>query len=188
MIESFYEESSHVINEKGERNKYLTFKVFSIIFIVLSVIYLILVLSNVEIGNLIPFIFPLIFLVSWAVFFGIFKNRFYVDYDYTIVTGSVRFSKIIMNTKRKSIAIFDCSDIEKIGKYNSDTFNNYKKMPELKLNILTKNSNASENKDFYYIVCKVNGEKKFYLLECSKTFLVNLIKYAGKGVLERDFV
>lgn len=188
MIETFYEESSHVQNEKGERNKYVAFHVFSIIFIVLSVIFLIFVLANVEINNLIPFIFPFLFLVSWAVFFGIFKNRFYVDYDYTLVTGSIRFSKVIMNKKRKNIASFECSDIEKIGKYNSETFNQYKKMPNMKLNILTKNGNATEKKDFYYIVCKVSGEKKFFLLECSKTFLVNVLKYSGKSVLERDFV
>ena len=123
------------------------------------------------------------FLAS-GILLGRFKDRFYVDYDYTFITGTIRFSKVIKNIKRKHIVSFETSDIEKIGKYGSETFNRYSLMPGIKSVVLTSNSIADENKEFYYIVANVNGEKKIYILECTETFIVNVLKFSKRSVLD----
>ena len=92
-----------------------------------------------------------LFLVS-GILLGRLKDKFYVDYDYTFISGTIRFSKVIKNIKRKFIVSFDTSDIEKIGKYGSETYKRYSIMPGVKTQILTSNNVAEDNKEFFYIV------------------------------------
>ena len=125
--------------------------------------------------------------LATGIILGILKNRFYVEYDYTFVTGSIRFSKVIKNAKRKFIVKFECSDIEKIGKVGSGTFSKYYKMPGVTAKILTSNPNPAEKKDFYYIVANTNGDKVIYILECTEMFMVQVLKFSNRLVLEEDF-
>ena len=125
------------------------------------------------------------FLAS-GIILGKIKNKFYVDYDYTFVTGSIRISKVIANVKRRHIISFETSQIEMIGKYDSDTFNKYNSMPGLSKQIFTSNVSPDNGKDFYYIV--VNSASKYlFVLECTETFIVQILKFAGKSILEKDF-
>ena len=115
---------------------------------------------------------------------GKFKDKFYVDYDYTIISGSIRFSKVIKEIKRKHIVSFEASEIEKIGKYGSELFEKYSRMPDVKTVILTSNITPEEKKEFYYLVVNKDGEKKMYVLECTETFIVNILKFAKRTVLD----
>ena len=130
---------------------------------------------------------PMAMFITSGVVLGKLKNRFYVDYDYIFVSGSIRFSKVIKNINRKFIVKFECSDIEKIGKIGSGTFNKYNGMPDIKRMILTSNAEPDEGKDFFYIVANVEEEKKLFILECTETFMVNVLKFSRKTVLEEDY-
>ena len=118
---------------------------------------------------------------------GRIKDKFYVDYDYTFITGSIRFSRVIKNVKRKKVLFFETNNIEKIGRYGSNTFSRYDAMPDKKKIYLTSNSEPAEGKAFYYMVVNVNGQKYLLILECSDVFLVNILKFTGKLVFEDDF-
>lgn len=195
MKEIFYEESSMVNNVKSATVKYNIFKGVSIGSYVFMVLWIIFFFSFATfdsenpnwIGLIILFIFPFaLFLVS-GILFGRMKNKLYVDYDYTFVTGSIRIAKVIKNTKRKFLFKFDTAAIEKIGKYGTNTYNKYKSMPGVSEIILTLNETPGDGKDFYYIVAVVNGDKKLMVFDCTELFIVNVLKFTNKGVLEEEF-
>lgn len=192
MQEVFYEESATIQNQKSAARKYNTFNIFSIVFYSLMIIWLIISINFAPVGGgfLPAFIFIVLpfamFLVS-GILFGKFKNKFYVDYDYTFVTGSIRISKVIKNIKRRFIVMFETSSIEKIGKYGSETYQTYENMQGIVRYIFTSNSIASDGKDLYYIVASINSEKTLMILECSELFIVNILKFSNKNILEKEF-
>ena len=191
MQEVFYEESSRVQNERGASIRYNIVNALSIFSYVCMIIWFILVCSffswegNVLI-NLILVLLPFAILLVCGMLLGKYRNKLYVDYDYTFVNGSIRFSKVIKNIKRKFIAKFDCSKIEKIGKITSETFNRYKLIPNIKTVVLTSNDVASDGKSFFYIVANIEDTKTIFILECSETFMINVLKFSNKMVLEEE--
>lgn len=192
MREIFYEESAEIQNKKSASTKYNIFKVLSIVSYVLFVLWCVIVLTIYPLsGNvlvdIIGIILPMLAFLPSGIILGRIKNKFYVEYDYTFVSGSIRFSKIIKNTKRKLIIKFDVSSIEKLGKYGSQTFNKYEAMPGINKLILTSNYEATSGKDFYYLVINYAGAKKLLILECTEIFMVNILKFASKNIIEEDF-
>ena len=193
MKEIFYEESASLINFKSEAVKFNLLKVFSILSYVLLGVWL-MIMMHFPLGegsqiiiSIILILIPSILFVVTGIIFGKVKNRFCVEYDYTFVSGSIRFSKVIKNNKRKFIVKFECSDIEKIGKVGSETFEKYYSMPGVSKSILTGNATAMENKDFYYLVVNIEGDKRIYIIECTETFFINILKFTSKRILEEDF-
>ena len=60
-------------------------------------------------------------------------------------------------------------------------------MPGVTKMIFTSNYTATEGKDFYYIVANVDGDKKLMIFECTELFIVNILKFSNKTVLEEEF-
>lgn len=197
MIDVFCEETAICLNAAAEKKKYYVFKVLSIIFFIISVLLILIVLytydfSKISEGsllvNILFLVLPVLSGISIGILFLIFKNRYCVDYDYTFVSGSIRISKIIKEIKRKNLYKFESSAIEKIGKYGSDSYNGYIKLPNVKVVAATSNKNPAQNKEFFYMV--VNGldqHKIILILECSETFIANVLKFANRYVLEKDY-
>ena len=192
MQELFYEESANMAEGRSAKTKYYIFKVLSIISYVLFGVWLFLFImlypftgsaGQIILGMVFALLPAIIFLIS-GILLGKFKDKFYVDYDYTIVSGTIRFSKVIKEIKRKHIVSFDASDIEKIGKYGSELFEKYSLMPDVKTVILTSNVSPAEKKEFYYMVVNKDGEKKMYVLECTELFIVNVLKFAKRTVVD----
>ena len=192
MKEIFYEESAEIQNRRSASTKYNVLKTVSILSYVLLCVWIMLVFVGYEFsGNILVHIIivliPAIMFFLSGFFLGKLKNKFYVDYDYTFVTGSIRIAKVIKNIKRRFVIKFDASDIEKLGKYGSDTYHKYEKMPGIAKFILTSNVSASDGKEFYYLVVNVDGVKKLLILECTETLMVNILKFANKTIIEEDF-
>lgn len=192
MQELFYEETAALQNVGSAKTKYYLIKTFSILSYCIAVLWFVLELTFFPLeGNMllnilfaaIPFA---IFLIS-GIMLGKIKDRLYVDYDYTFVSGSIRFSRVIKNVKRKSVLLFDTQNIEKIGKYGSTTYTKYAALPNKKQIFLTSNQEPAEDKDFYYMVVNVKGQKYFLILECTELFLSNILKYTGRMFFEDDF-
>ncbi|MBE7083684.1 MAG: hypothetical protein E7373_03670 [Clostridiales bacterium] len=193
MQEIFYEESAKIQNEKSATIKYRLFQIFSIISYVLLVGWILFgILPYTPSGNVLLdilfLVIPLVMFFCSGFFLGRLKNKFYVDYDYTFVSGSIRFSKVIKNINRKFIIKFDSHEIEKLGKYGSETFEKYSQMPGISKSILTSNYTPSEGKAFYYLIANTAGDKKLFIIECSETFIFNIMKFANKSILDEEFV
>lgn len=192
MREEIYEESSSVKNHRAASAKYNTCSTAAFICYVLAAVWAfhIFMLYDFSKGelvlNILFAVFPLVFLIGAAILINILKNKFYADFDYAIVSGSIRFSKIIKNKKRKFIAIFDAKDIDHMGKIGSKTFMNYMKMSDVKKIVLTSNRVPNEGCDFYYIAVVVKGVRTLFVLECTKHLLYVILQYSRKGILDED--
>ncbi len=192
MQEVFYEETAALQSVGAAKTKYYVIKTLSVVSYVIAIIWLIIGVTffplegNVFLNILFAAVPFLLFLGS-GIFFGKVKDRLYVDYDYTFVTGSIRFSRIIKNAKRKSILVFDTQNIERIGRYGSSTFQKYVALPNKKQIYLTSNATPSDGKDFYYMTVNVKGQKYLLILECSELFLSNILRFTGRLVFEDDF-
>lgn len=193
MKEFFYEESAVIQDEKSAKIKYYTFKIMSILSYVIMSLWIILVIYGYEFSSniildIVIVLIPFAMFLTSGILLGKFKNRFYVDYDYTLVTGSLRFSKVIKNYKRKFLISFEASQIEKLGEYGSSICDKYLSMPNVTKLILTSNTTPSEEKNFYYLVVNTDGDKKLLVLECTEKFIAYIMQFANKLILDEEFV
>ena len=194
MREIFYEESSHIQNEKKAKTIFIVFTVLAAISFIMMIFWFFMIgfvkVEDLKKGNIVVNIIHLF--VPSLMFLGLgilsmnFRSKFYVDYDYTFVTGSVRFSKIIRNVKRKNICSFNVEAIEKVGKVDSETFNMYLKMPGIKKKPLTLNVYPS-NEDFFYMVVNTDKGKELFILDCKEEFIATVLRYSNRGILEKDY-
>ena len=196
MREVLYEESAVLQNQKSGNTKYYIFYTLSILmfFFFGFQIFLLLFFTRIPeiekgniVLNIISLLVPIALSLTLAIVFLNLKNRFVVDYDYIFVSGSIRVSKVIKNFKRKFVIKFETSNIEKLGLYDSETYNQYLKVPGIKKTILTLNSTPEEGKDFYYMVVNVNDTKNLLIFECKELFIVNVLQFSNKAIIEPDF-
>ena len=193
MQEVFYEESARTLDDKGATRKYNIVRILSILSYVFLFLWIFISFNFYGLSGLIVFdilfiLIPAVMFFLTGFFLGKAKNKLYVDYDYTFVTGSIRISTVIKNIKRKFLFSFETSDIEKLGKYGSELFSKYEQMPGIKKKILTSNNSPEEGKSFYYVVANVNSDKHLLILECTDMFIVNIIKFSNKTILDEEFV
>ncbi len=198
LQEIFYEESSILIDDGKATKKYYLYKilsVFSYIFLFFYILIALLLLdfSFISSGfvsiliNLLIIIVPSGCFIFSGVFFGVKKNRQYVEYDYSIMVDQICISKIIKNAKRKQVSKFGASSIERLGKYGSETYFNYEKTPNIKRKVLTMNSRPADGKGFYYMVVNFYDEKQLLVFECTEMFMANVLKISNNFILEKDF-
>lgn len=192
MREVFYEETTIVNNPSKCSRKYKLFKTLSILSYVLAGLNIFLglfypIIEEALILSLVMAFIPAVFFIILGILLGKRKNLVYVEYDYTFVTGSIRISKVIANLKRKSLFIFEAKEIEQIGMYGSDAYLRYEKTPGIVKKILTSNEIPNENKDFYYIVAVIDSEKHLLVIESTKVFVSNILKFTNRTILEKEF-
>lgn len=193
MQEIFYEESAKIQDEGSAKRKYYIAKTFMVISYVLAGIwglfcFMFIIDVKHVLSSLIFSLVPLALFIVSGIVLGKFKDKFYVDYDYTFVSGSLRFSRVIKNVKRRHIMNFNASDIEKIGAYGSESYERYELMPDVKKKILTSNETPEDNKDFYYFAVNTAGDKYLLVLECSELFIVNVLKFTNRTVLDQELL
>lgn len=192
MKEVFYEETAFVQDQSGSLFKYNIFKVLVITCYALAAVSGILALmfpivETMVLLSIIIACLPVGIFIVLAIFLSRLRDKMYVDYDYTFVSGSINVSKVINNIKRKNVFSFEAKHIERIGYYNSDTYKLYQSMPEVEEIKLTSNQVPAEGKDFYYIVASFNAEKHLMVFECTKTFITTILGFTNRIVLERSF-
>lgn len=197
MPDVFYEETALCANISSEKRKYFIFKALFILFIVLAVLWFLIIFLSYDFStisqgslilNILFLIFPILSCVGLSVLSYKMKNKYCLDYDYVFISGSVRLSKVINNVKRRNLYKFETYNIEKIGKFGSDTFNSYDKQPNVKTVVLTSNPTPAEGKSFFYLAVNGVDQKKLILvLECTDLFIKNIMKFAKSYILEKDF-
>ena len=193
MQEVFYEETALVQNTKKAKTKYIICKSLSIFFYVLAGLWFLIWFysADVETMNFLSILFQLLIPLAALIFSGIiftkYKNKMYVDYDYTFVSGSIRLSKVINQIKRKNIMKFETSDILQLGKYGSETYEKIEASPNVKKLILTSNIEASDGKEFFYLHVNKDGDHKLIIFECTEKFMATVLKFSNKTILEKDY-
>ena len=80
--------------------------------------------------------------------------------------------------------VFEAKEAEHVGKIGSETFEKWYSSPGIKKIYATPNKYIE---DGFYVVATVNGIKYLVLFECKEEYLVNLVNFTGKTVIEKDY-
>lgn len=207
----FYEESAISNNAKKGERKYKIMHIFSMFFLVLGILLFFFFVLNMPFGTpnvgsltaeeaeqllvatemsrfiaLFCLFNSILFLSVWFILFKL-KARVNISYDYVFVSGELRISKVININKRKLVARFDSEEILQIGDIDNKSYELLKTDPTNKEVVCTPNYEAADGKFFMYIYINDNG-KKLYILECREQMLVNILKFAKRTALEKDYV
>ena len=188
MKEILYEETAFPYDYKRQKVFYIIDKVLIGIAIAFCFLWVFLFLFSdptLEYWWVFP-VFNFALSVISAVFFFLIKKKFYNCYDYIFVTGDVRIVKVVNTKKRKKVLLFDSKDVYGIGRFESETFEKYKKAPGVKI-IYAPTNKFVADKPKYYIGVTVDGVKYLLVLECSEKFLSHILHFSGKQVLEKEF-
>ena len=103
------------------------------------------------------------------------------------MSGELRISKVFNINKRKLVARIDCEDMIQVGDIDNSSYDRFKADPMVKQVVCTPNEIPSDGKFFMYVLANDNG-KKLYVFECRELMLMNIMKFAKRGVLESDYV
>lgn len=202
--DAFYEESAVLANAVKAEKRYKVMHILSIISLVLSIFMFFMFFMFFPFGSMptteeeamqfqayrAMFGFvggqSLVFLALWFFLFK-WKARLNVSYDYCFVSGELRISKVVNINKRKLLTRFDCREILQIGDIDNEPYNRLSSDPATKRIVCTSNIEPLEGKFFMYILINDNG-KKLYILECKEDLLVQIMKFAPRNVLEKEYV
>lgn len=191
MQETLYEESAKCLNEKSERIKYRVVFILSLISFFFALVSFFILISFMDLNghwlvNVLFYVVPFILFLTIGLILFKLKNKFCVDYDYIFVTGSIRISKVINNSIRQTIYRLNCSQIEKIGPFGSKLFKRYIENKLIKVKFLSSNNEPDKDKAFYYLLVNIKGEKKLLILECSKTFIIHVLRNSNRTIRDEE--
>ena len=191
-MELLYEECARIRDEVNAKRKFNTLKAICIILYVIAALWVLIAWGSLDWSTgtyaLMIMTIPLIILITGAILLGIYKNRFYVDYDYILISGSIRISKVINNSKRRDIISFETRDIEKIGMFASKTYEKYENLNGIISGFLSSNAIPADGKDFYYMVVNTQASKYLLVFECTETFIRNVLKFSSNKIIEEGFL
>ena len=187
-MDVLYEESSTAKNASKGAKKYTVLNILSFCFLFLAIAAtLFFVLFIPSVGDMIFFGTSALSLFGcWFVLFR-WKNSTNVSYDYSFVSGELRISKVVNINKRKLLTRFETDSIIQIGDVDSTSYERFRADPNVKKVICTSNDEASEGKLFMYILVEQEG-RKLYVLECREELLLNIMRFAKRTTLDRDYV
>ena len=187
-MDVLYEESSTAKNASKGAKKYTVLNILSFCFLFLAIAAtLFFVLFIPSVGDMIFFGTSALSLFGcWFVLFR-WKNSTNVSYDYSFVSGELRISRVININKRKLLTRFESDSIIQIGDVDSTSYDRFKADPNVKKIICTSNDEAAEGKFFMYILVEQEG-RKLYVLECREELLLNIMRFAKRTTLDRDYV
>lgn len=194
MQEIYYEECSMDLNGEIGKKYYVMFTIFGYTLNVISIILLFVALIGPRLiydkpwESFLLYLIPIIPFVAGGVFCFRRRNKYAIDYDYYVISGTIRVSKVIAQTKREHIYSFDYREIEKIGRVNSNTYNEYIGRGLLVSYLTSNEEMVTEGKALNYIVASVLGEKKILVFECTDQFIKTILKFTGRMVLEKEIL
>ncbi len=187
-MDVFYEESAISKNSKREGKKFRLIQILSNVMLTIGFILTVVGCGMFDIKDFFIWfvVFCLWFFLGWFILFK-FKNRYNVNYDYVFVSGEIRIARVINTTKRKPVARLQAEDIIQIGDVDTPSFEEVQAEPNMKIVYCSSNAEPSEGKFFMYIRINNDG-KKLYILECREELLANIMKFAKRTALARDYV
>lgn len=189
MNEIGYEETAFPYDYSRQKIYYIICRVITWLFVLTAVFFGFLTIFSPIENN--AWLFPLFFMV-WSILMAVLitvlvKPRLYNCYDYIFVSGDVRVIKVVNTKKRKKVISFDSKDVYQVGRYESETYEKHRSMPNVKVIFAPSNRQEVEEKPKYYIAANVDGVKYLVVLECTEKFLRYVLQFAGKPVLEKDY-
>ena len=178
MREVLYEESANPSNFKMQKAIYV---LYSVLFWSLLVFTCFVFFVEAFISG---FDFLLLFLIPPTFLFWFVRSKIYYCVDLIFVNGSTRVVKVINFKRRKKVIIFESKEVIQVGKITSDSFEKVLATPNVKRLYATPNKYITEG---FYVFLTQNGQQYVVILECKETYLLHLVNFAGRQVVEKDY-
>ncbi len=196
MQEIFYEESAGMRNKAPAKRMYTIFTIAGAICLIFAIMSLLFALTS-PVGEDGFTRSVVIVLVIWFVLFGVMlfggifllrrRHTFFLEFDYTFVSGELRISKVIHERRRKLLYKIGDEKLIKIGRYGSESYKKLKASPDNREDILTPNNEAAEDKEFFYIQAMTAVGKRILVLECRLQMIYTIVRYMNRNILESEF-
>ncbi len=124
-----------------------------------------------------------IFALAAALWFC--RYRLVYDFDYILVNGEMKIVKVLSKRSRKLAADVKAAQIGKIGKYGSSDYLALTKNPQNKVEILSPNKPETWKSGYYVSYTGAYGTVVL-AMECTKEYIVNLVKFTGRAILDKE--
>lgn len=170
----------HFIEEVATKKS----KVMSeICYVIANIMWVVMGIAAVFMLNMLMYAFDVMSLIFTLLMaggaVGIFflRNHFNTEYEYTFTNGALDFAVIYNNKKRKSLGSLNVANIEAFGPVNSDRFQRYCTMRDVK------NSNWFVNRgaELYYFYFTKGSDKKMIVFEPSQELVDAIRLYIPRG-------
>ena len=79
---------------------------------------------------------------------------------------------------------FEYNQIGVIGRFASDNYFQLGANPDVNRDLLTSDTNAV---DLFYLYLTISNQQQLLILQCTEQFIGNIVRFAGRNVLEKDF-
>ncbi len=179
-MDNYYEQ---IVKKKFTSKQALT--------MVASFLLIILVIAAcIYFSSIIAILGPIsIFLIGvgiWMIYYMI-KNSG-IEYEYTFVGGEMRIERIKGQATRRKVAVFDCKEIDDIGKY-LDRSTGKKNVDTSQYRLILHSEENATNPDTYYLVIhdKVRHEPAFLTFTPDETTLKKMRPYLSVE-LKKKFI
>lgn len=196
MQEIFYEESAGMRNKAPARRMYKIFTIAGVICLIFAVMSVLFALTT-PVGEDGFTRGVIIVLIMWLAlcavmtFGGIFllrrRHTFFLEFDYTFVSGELRICKVIHERRRKLMYRIGDEKLIKIGRYGSESYKKLKASPDNREDILTPNNEAAEDKEFFYIQAMTAVGKRILVIECRLQMIYTIVRFMNRNILESEF-
>ncbi len=178
MKEVLYEESINPINYKFQKTIYVIYSVVFFVNVILAGLSLLFGFFDIS------FLITAVFFGVTAFLFWFLRGRIYYCVDCIFVSGSTRLIKVINYKRRKKILLFEANEVEQVGKITSESFSKLFNSPGIKKVYATPNRYIEEG---FYVFVKQSGADYLIIMDCKEEYLLNLVSFTGKKVIERDY-
>lgn len=175
MKEVLYEESANPVNLKFQKVIFVIYTVLIWIFGILDFVVIFFFTADW---------LSIIFLTLSLVAFWILRRKIYYCVDLVFITGQTRIIKVVNYKFRRKMMVFDYVDVIQVGKIGSESFEKIYATPKLKKVYATPNKYISEG---YYVYLAQEGVNYLVILECKEDYLINLVNFAGRKIIEKDY-
>lgn len=147
--------------------------VLSMIVMVLSGLYAVMMLNVLVYSFTVPGLIMTLLSAGIAVVLFLFRDRLRTEYEYTFTNGDLDFAQVFNNQKRKALGTMRVKNVEAFGPVDSNEFRKLINMP----GINRKNWFLNRAAKLYYFYYQKENNRTVIVLEPSEELVGMIRKY-----------
>ncbi|MBR1868120.1 MAG: hypothetical protein IJ800_06060 [Clostridia bacterium] len=132
----------------------------------------------------VTFLITALFFAVTSFIFWFLRSRIFYCVDCIFVSGSTRLIKVVNYKRRRKILLYEADDVVQVGKITSESFEKVLSVPGIKRIYATPNKYCEEG---FYVWVRQSGQDYAVIMDCKEEYLLNLVSFTGKKVIERDY-
>ena len=128
----------------------------------------------------VPLLIEVVLFAGIAVFLFFYHDRLRTEYEYTFTNGDLDFAMVFNNQKRKSLGSLKVRNVEAFGPVNSQAFQRYISMKDVKTNRWFLNRGA----ELYYFYFQKESNKRMIIIEPNEEMISFIKQYLPHGAYQ----